>query len=227
MKKNIFFALTLVMLFCMLVACNKTSSTDETQNKSTNCEDIPQNSNNLAGGTAETFQQYMKQNVERIRQADYEKIQKSFEQFNMDVERVKPNLGTPLYDNIVNNCKLDVDNGKVAYWTEVSDIKIDRVILIAYYSWMFDYCKSISDDGKCYITRLYGKDQRREEITSYEAINKAIDDGWYHIPDGGWYYKANGMWIWVKWTIDPEMRVPSKSSPYIGIQLYGEKHIKR
>ena len=129
----------------------------------------------------------------------------AFAQFGMDIEEIKPNLATPSDIAIQYGNKVDKTvYYRKATWTEKSDTDIDRDAGNAYNERMFNYCKSISADGKCYKNKT-GSDGGPTEIASIDELTGFLVS---------WSYKVDGIWVdvYMEW---------SKMGNDIGITLQG------
>jgi hypothetical protein len=137
---------------------------------------------------------------------DNNTVAAAFAQFGANLEQVKPNMGNPSetaiqYGNNVDDKVLD----RRAVYAEKTETGIAKATGLEYGERMFNYCKSISADGKCY-TDYAGNNPT--EVATYEeliALNRAAS----------WGYKYNGMWVGVG------MLFNFDGDTEIGIQLNG------
>ena len=123
----------------------------------------------------------------------------AFRQFGLDVNQVKPNLAEPAETTIqYGNEVSDTLYFRKAAYTEKSDTDIDAEAGKAYNQRMFEYCKSVSADGKVYYnyTNASGEPQ---ELTSVDGL---IDET-VLINLISWSYKVDGMWVdvYMEWSM--------------------------
>jgi hypothetical protein len=169
------------------------------------------NSNNQSGtaitGTATTSETTQAETAQNVNNTTAENtVAVAFAQFGADVEQVKPNLGTPNKTTLKNCNKVDNDvlNRKAVYM-ENTEAGISNAKGLAYSERMFNYCKSISADGKCYID--YAGNNPLEAATYEELKAKKRT--------ASWGYKYKGMWVGVG------MLFNFDGDTEIGIQLNG------
>lgn len=126
-------------------------------------------------------------------------IADSFKQFGVDLEKVKPNMGTPnKTSNEYGSEVSDTVYYKKAAYIEKVDTEIDKTVGKEYNEKMFNYIKSISADGKCYTSKT-GSDGAPTEITS---VDELIDESAL-INMISWGYKYDGMWVdvYMEWSM--------------------------
>ena len=131
----------------------------------------------------------------------------AFQQFGVDVEKIKPNVAAPDDVSIEYGNKVDATvYYRKAFYAEKSDTDIPDETGLDYNTRMFNYIKSISADGKCYTS--YTSSDNPEEIAAYDKGTALI---WNYT----WGYKYNGMWV------DVYMEYTMSGGKNIGIQLQG------
>jgi hypothetical protein len=123
----------------------------------------------------------------------------AFAQFGVDVEKVKPTIGelSELNDKPLNN---RVDNYNVLNRKATWDQRLPKgntgsigvEIGTNYNADMFEYIKSISEDGKCYFSESVTKDQNNPvEVVGYNDLVGEDDPIGF---GSTWAYKYNGIW---------------------------------
>jgi hypothetical protein len=136
----------------------------------------------------------------------------SFKQFGADLDKVKPNIGTPdevtiEYGNAVGT---SVYACKASWMEESENDDIEYSIGYNYNERMFEYCKSISADGKCYYNYTESS-KNPNEVASYEVLDSEQEIGLAYT----WSYKVDGMWV------DVYMEYTTDGDNDIGIRLGG------
>ena len=133
--------------------------------------------------------------VEAKAEAPASVLESAFKQFGLNVNQIKPNVGTPDETTIEYGNKVDnsVYLRKAAY-QEKSETRIDNEVGKAYTRKMFDLCKAASADGKIYTNKTNSGDNVSELASADEITGTGIT----------WSYKINGMWVdvYMAWVID-------------------------
>lgn len=109
----------------------------------------------------------------------------AFKQFGLDLEKIKPNMGTEKTIASANNNYTIASNESIynmkADWTETVDEEITDDVRYSYNKKMFDYTASISDDKI---------NHEHSSSSSYLDEKKELN-----ITDYSWCYIYNGVYI--------------------------------
>jgi hypothetical protein len=131
----------------------------------------------------------------------------AFQQFGIDLDKVKPNVAAP--DNDMLEFGNKVDNTvyyRKATWVEKSETDITPATGNAYNERVFDYIKTVAADKKIYQNITSNGKNPATEIESYDYFADLLLITWS--------YKYNGMWI----DVYPEYKGSGKE---IGISMNG------